>query len=147
VTALCRYFADRGECVAPFKAQNMSNNATVTAAGGEIGRAQYLQAPAARANPDVRMNPVLLKPGGDTITWLTVLGTYSPELTAVPWMDRRDHLWPIVRLALPGLLAEFDRDIIKGAGSPAEVNLRAGDIVNMSVARDCQADVYLVDDS
>jgi adenosylcobyric acid synthase len=146
VTALCRHFANRKISVAPFKAQNMSNNAAVTPDGLEMGRAQYLQAIAARAIPQARMNPVLLKPSADTYSQVIVLGSYSPEISAMPWMHRRDSLWPVVRESLQSLIADYDQVIIEGAGSPAEINLRAGDIVNMSVALECQADVYLVSD-
>jgi len=146
VAALCRHFANRGRRVAPFKAQNMSNNAAVTAAGLEMGRAQYLQALAARAVPDVQMNPVLLKPSSDTASQVIVLGKVDSAISALPWMDRKARLWPVVCDALHRLLAEYDQVIIEGAGSPAEVNLRRGDIVNMSVALECQAEVYLVAD-
>lgn len=146
VTALCRHFANQGLRVAPFKAQNMSNHAAVTPDGLEIGRAQYLQAIAARATPQARMNPVLLKPSADTYSQVIVLGRYDPEITALPWMERRDHLWPIVQEALHSLIRDYEQVIIEGAGSPAEINLRAGDIVNMAVALDCQAEVYLVSD-
>ncbi len=146
VTALCRHFANRGLSVAPFKAQNMSNNAAVTPDGLEMGRAQYLQAIAARTTPQARMNPVLLKPSTDTYSQVIVLGKYDADLTASPWMSRRDRLWPVVRQSLHSLIDDYDQVVIEGAGSPAEVNLRAGDIVNMAVALDCQADVYLVAD-
>lgn len=146
VTALCRYFANRGLQVAPFKAQNMSNNAAVTPDGGEIGRAQYLQALAARVTPDVRMNPVLLKPSADTYSQVIVLGRYDAEISALPWLARKPRLWPIVEHVLHDLLAEYDQLIIEGAGSPAEINLRQSDIVNMRVALACEADVYLVAD-
>ncbi len=146
VTAACRHFANQGLRVAPFKAQNMSNNAAVTSEGLEMGRAQYLQALAARAVPQARMNPVLLKPSADTYSQVIVLGRYDPRITAMPWMDRKRRLWPIVRDALRDLVAENDLVVIEGAGSPAEINLRDGDIVNMAVARECGADVYLVAD-
>ena len=145
-TALCRYFADHGMRVAPFKAQNMSTNAAVTPDGHEIGRAQYVQALAARVTPDVRMNPVLLKPKADTHSQVIVMGRYDPVTTALPWLERHDRLWPVVRSALHGLIEAFDQVVIEGAGSPAEINLRASDIVNMSIALECQADVYLVAD-
>jgi adenosylcobyric acid synthase len=145
-TALCRYFADQSFRVAPFKAQNMSTNAAVTPDGGEIGRAQYVQALAARTPPDVRMNPVLLKPKADTHSQAIVMGRYDPTTTALPWLERRSRLWPVVKDALHSLIAEFDQVVIEGAGSPAEVNLRATDIVNMSVALECGADVYLIAD-
>ncbi|HEX2912171.1 MAG TPA: cobyric acid synthase [Chloroflexia bacterium] len=146
VTALCRYFANQGLRVAPFKAQNMSNNAAVTSEGLEIGRAQYLQALAARCLPQARMNPVLLKPSAETYSQVIVLGRYDPAISALPWLDRKPYLWPVVRDALQSLLAEYDRVVIEGAGSPAEINLRTSDIVNMRVALECQADVYLVAD-
>jgi len=145
-TALCRYFADQGLRVAPFKAQNMSTNAAVTPDGHEIGRAQYVQALAARTTADVRMNPVLLKPKADTHSEVIVMGRYDPVATALPWLERRDRLWPIVRSCLHELIDGYDQVVIEGAGSPAEINLRATDIVNMSVALECQADVYLVAD-
>jgi adenosylcobyric acid synthase len=145
-TALCRHFADRGLRVAPFKAQNMSTNAAVTSDGFEIGRAQYVQALAARTAPDVRMNPVLLKPDAETHSKVIVLGRYDAAVTALPWLERREHLWPIVQSSLDGLIREFEQVVIEGAGSPAEINLRDSDIVNMSVALECQADVYLVAD-
>jgi len=143
---LCRLFANRGIRVAPFKAQNMSNNAAVTPDGLEIGRAQYLQAAAARVTPQARMNPVLLKPSADTYSQVILLGKYDPIISAMPWMERRARLWPIVRDSLHSLISDYDQVIIEGAGSPAEVNLRAGDIVNMAIALDCQADVYLIAD-
>ena len=146
VAALCRHFANRGVRVAPFKAQNMSNNAAVTPDGLEMGRAQYLQALAARAMPQARMNPLLLKPSADTYSQVIVMGRYSAEISALPWMGRKSRLWPVVCDALHGLLADYDQVVIEGAGSPAEINLRAGDIVNMSVALECNADVYLVAD-
>jgi len=90
VTALCRHFSNRDVRVAPFKAQNMSNNAAVTPDGLEIGRAQYLQAIAARTTPQVCMNPVLLKPSADTYSQVIVMGKFNPEITSIPWMDRRD---------------------------------------------------------
>ena len=145
-TALCRHFADRGLRVAPFKAQNMSTNAAVTADGSEIGRAQYVQALAARTPPEARMNPVLLKPKADTHSQVIVMGRYDATTTALPWLERRSRLRPVVQHALHSLIRDFDQVVIEGAGSPAEVNLRASDIVNMSVALECDADVYLVAD-
>ncbi len=146
VAALCRYFANRGIQVAPFKAQNMSNNAAVTPDGLEIGRAQYLQALAARIVPQTRLNPVLLKPSAETYSQVIVMGRYDPTISAIPWLARKPHLWPIVQEALQTLIAEYEQVIIEGAGSPAEINLRGSDIVNMRVAMECQAEVYLVAD-
>lgn len=144
--ALCRITARRGLRVAPFKAQNMSNNAAVTIAGGEIGRAQALQARAAGVQPDVRMNPLLLKPLADTRSDVVVLGRSEPGLAALPWHDRKARLWPVVTRALDALRAEFDVVIIEGAGSPAETNLRRSDIVNMAVAHHAGAAVLIVAD-
>src|SRR5260221_3931883 len=146
VTALCRHFAIRRFRVAPFKPQNMSNNAAVTPDGLEVGRAQYMQAIAARTTPQAIMNPVLLKPSADTYSQVIVLGKFDPEVTAMPWMERRSRLWPIVQASLGSLIESHEQVIIEGAGSPAEINLRAGDIVNMAVALGCGAEGYLVGD-
>ncbi len=144
-TALCRYYARQGLKVAPFKAQNMSNNARVVA-GGEIGSAQYFQALAARAAPEVRMNPLLLKPEADTHSQVVLLGQVSAELTAMPWRGRSLKVWPQIAAALDALRAENDVVVIEGAGSPAEINLHASDVVNMRVARHCTAACLLVTD-
>ena len=144
--ALCRLYARRGVRVAPFKAQNMSNNAGVTPAGLEMGRAQLTQALAARVTPDVRMNPVLIKPEGDTRSQVVVLGRRDDAVAALPWTERKTSLWPVVQRSLHSLLDEFELVIIEGAGSPAEVNLKAGDIVNMRVAQEAQARVLLTAD-
>ncbi|MGB5443965.1 MAG: cobyric acid synthase [Psychromonas sp.] len=146
VTAICRLLANRGVRVAPFKAQNMSNNAAITEDGLEMGRAQYLQALAAKVKPDVLMNPVLLKPSAETFSQVIVNGVVNNEVSLLPWMERKSLLWQEVQSALHTLQENYDQVIIEGAGSPAEINLRAGDIVNMSVALECQADVYLVSD-
>ena len=144
-TALCRWYARQGLKVAPFKAQNMSNNARVVA-GGEIGSAQYFQALAARALPDVRMNPLLLKPERDTHSQVVLLGQVSAELTALPWRGRSERVWPQIAQSLDALRAENDVIVIEGAGSPAEINLMASDIVNLRVARHAQARCLLVTD-
>ncbi|MEM7415745.1 MAG: cobyric acid synthase [Gemmatimonadota bacterium] len=144
--ALCRIAHRRGMRVAPFKAQNMSNNAAVTIDGGEIGRAQWLQAIAAGVEPDVTMNPVLLKPMADTRSEVVRLGRHDAEATALPWRSRRDVLWPTVTESLADLRHRFELVIAEGAGSPAETNLRSSDIVNMSVARWSDAAVLLVAD-
>jgi len=145
VTALCRKYARQGLKVAPFKAQNMSNNARVVS-GGEIGSAQYFQALAARAEPDVRMNPVLLKPERDTHSQVVLLGRVSEKLSRMPWRDRSDQVWPVIAQSLDELRAENDIVVIEGAGSPAEINLAASDIVNMRVARHADARCLLVTD-
>jgi len=147
VAALCRIFVRRGVRVLPFKAQNISNNAAVTRSGGEIGRAQALQAQAARVEPDVRMNPVLVKPLGNARSEVVVLGRGDPAVSALPWEARRDRLWPVVGQALTELRAAADLVIIEGAGSPAEINLRSSDFVNMAVARATGAPVLVVADT
>jgi adenosylcobyric acid synthase len=144
-TALCRYYARRGLKVSPFKAQNMSNNARVVA-GGEIGSAQYFQALAARAVPDVRMNPLLLKPERDTHSQVVLLGQVDPALTAMAWRARSHAVWPHIADALDALMAEHEVVVIEGAGSPAEINLSDCDIVNMRVATHAAAACLLVTD-
>ncbi|RZL93865.1 MAG: cobyric acid synthase [Variovorax sp.] len=144
-TALCRWYARQGLRVAPFKAQNMSNNARVVA-GGEIGSAQYFQALAARAVPDVRMNPLLLKPERDTHSQAILMGQVSNELTALPWRGRSERVWPQIAQAFDELRAENEVVVIEGAGSPAEINLMASDIVNLRVARHADARCLLVTD-
>ena len=144
--ALCRIYARRGVRVAPFKAQNMSNNAGVTPAGLEMGRAQLTQARAAFVTPDVRMNPVLIKPEGDTRSQVVVLGRRDDAVARLPWTERKTALWPVVQASLHSLLDEFELVILEGAGSPAEVNLKTGDIVNMRVAQEAQARVLLTAD-
>jgi adenosylcobyric acid synthase len=144
-TALCRAFRRRGLDVAPFKAQNMSNNARVVS-GGEIGVAQYLQALAAGVEPDVRMNPVLVKPEGDTRSQVVVLGQPDLELSRRPWRERRGALWPVAAEALRSLAADHDLLVLEGAGSPAEINLRDTDLANMRTAKLADARVLLVAD-
>ncbi|SDT69049.1 cobyric acid synthase [Jiangella sp. DSM 45060] len=143
-TALCRWYARQGLTVAPFKAQNMSNNARVVD-GGEIGVAQWLQARAAGVEPEVRMNPVLLKPESGT-SQVVRLGRVDADLSRRPWRDRSEALWPTVENALAELLDEYDVVVIEGAGSPAEINLAANDIVNMRVAERADAPVLLAVD-
>ncbi|MBS0467595.1 MAG: cobyric acid synthase [Proteobacteria bacterium] len=230
-TALCRYYSNQGLKVAPFKAQNMSNNARVVAGSGgqsvalylplpplgegrdggrvdsgatlektdrggphphpppegegakwcpapegrgrsvapsvlppgegrgeglsdadnfaalgEIGSAQYFQALAARATPDVRMNPLLLKPEADTHSQVVLLGQVSEVLSAMPWRGRSQQVWPQIAAALDALRAENDVVVIEGAGSPAEINLMDSDVVNLRVARHCGARCLLVTD-
>jgi adenosylcobyric acid synthase len=178
--ALCRWYARQGLRVAPFKAQNMSNNARVVAPvaplaslspaagagesllppgaaasgergpapdrGGEIGSAQYFQALAARAVPEVRMNPLLLKPERDTHSQVVLLGQVDEALTRMPWRGRSAHVWPVVAQSLDALRASHDLVVIEGAGSPAEINLMDSDIVNLRVAAYADAACLLVSD-
>ncbi len=149
-TALCRWYSNQGLKVAPFKAQNMSNNARVVEGPngtmGEIGSAQYFQALAARAVPEVRMNPLLLKPEADTRSQVVLMGQVNAELSSLPWRGRSERVWPQIAQALDALRAENDIVVIEGAGSPAEINLHASDIVNMRVARHANARCLLVSD-
>ena len=148
-TALCRLYARQGLKVAPFKAQNMSNNARVVASAnglGEIGSAQYFQALAARAEPDVRMNPLLLKPEADARSQVVLLGQVSQALSETPWHERSDKVWPQIAAALDELIEANDVVVIEGAGSPAEINLMDSDIVNLRVARHANARCLLVTD-
>src|ERR1700716_2371159 len=130
VAGLCRLFARQGLRVAPFKAQNMSNNAAVCASGGEIGRAQYAQALAAGIDATVDMNPILLKPQSDACQ-VIVRGRFDSTLDAQAYYSRtaRD-LWPVVAESLDSLRRAYDLVVAEGAGSPAEINLRARDLVN-----------------
>ena len=148
-TALCRWYARQGLKVAPFKAQNMSNNARVVASHngmGEIGSAQYFQALAANTEPDVRMNPLLLKPEADTRSQVVLLGEVNTALSETPWRERSEKVWPYIAASLDALMADNDVVVIEGAGSPAEINLMASDIVNLRVARHAQARCLLVTD-
>jgi adenosylcobyric acid synthase len=144
-TALVRLLARRGVRVAPFKGQNMSNNARVVA-GGEIGVAQYLQALAAGIEPDTRMNPVLVKPEGERRSQVVIDGRPDLALSELPWRERGPALWPPIERALRSLLDEYELVVIEGAGSPAEINLRSTDLANMRVAHAAGASVLLVAD-
>ena len=146
VAALCRLFARAGYRVAPFKAQNMSNNAAVTTDGGEVGRAQAMQAMAAGIPVTVDMNPILLKPQSDRTSQIVVLGKVRHRDDARGYYDRTAELWPVVTGALDRLRASHDLVIAEGAGSPAEINLERYDLVNMRVARYAEAPVVLVGD-
>ncbi|NVO07924.1 MAG: cobyric acid synthase, partial [Rhodoferax sp.] len=148
-TALCRYYQRQGLKVAPFKAQNMSNNARVVASDsgqGEIGSAQYFQSLAAKAVPDVRMNPLLLKPEHDTHSQVVLMGQVNEAFSRMAWRERSEHVWPVIAQALDALRGENDVVVIEGAGSPAEINLSSSDIVNMRVALHAQAACLLVTD-
>ena len=146
VTALCRIFARRGLRVAPFKAQNMSNNAAVCPDGSEIGRAQAVQAMAAGIEPRADMNPILLKPEADARSQVVLNGRAWRALPARDYYRYKSQLWSAVSGALDRLRGEYDLVIIEGAGSPVELNLKAGDLVNMAVARYATAPVVLVGD-
>jgi len=146
VAGLCRAFANRGLRVRPFKPQNMSNNAAVTADGGEIGRAQALQAMACRVDPQTDMNPVLLKPQADRTSQLIVHGRVRGTLGASNFRQARGALIDAVLESYSRLEAQSDLVLVEGAGSPAEINLRAGDIANMGFARAANVPVILIGD-
>ncbi|AZI36399.1 cobyric acid synthase [Caenibius tardaugens NBRC 16725] len=146
VAGLCRVLANRGISVLPFKPQNMSNNAAVTADGGEIGRAQALQALAARAELHTDMNPVLLKPQADRTSQLIVHGKVRGTLGSGNFREARRGLLPEVMESYRRLAARCDLVLVEGAGSPAEINLRAGDIANMGFAHEAGVPVVLVGD-
>jgi len=146
VTALCRIFARRGLKVAPFKAQNMSNNAAVCPDGSEIGRAQALQAHAAGTPLSSDLNPILIKPEADTRSQIVLDGRPFKSLSVYDYYTYKQILWDHATAALDRLRAQNDLVIIEGAGSPAELNLKEGDIVNMAIARYANAPVLLVGD-
>jgi adenosylcobyric acid synthase len=146
VTALCRILKQDGFKVAPFKAQNMSLNSYVTPDGGEIGRAQAVQAEAAGVDPSVDMNPILLKPEADSRSQVVMLGRPRMTTPAVEYYQLKAQLWPVVTGALRRLRSHYDVVVIEGAGSPAEINLMDGDIVNMRLARHGRCPVVLVGD-
>jgi adenosylcobyric acid synthase len=145
--ALCRIFADQGVSVAPFKSQNMSLNSSATVEGLEIGRAQALQAEAARIPASVHMNPILLKPAGNMTSQVVVRGKIWGRLSASDYHQRRvEELLPIVRESYDILAAKHEVIILEGAGSPAEINLKQHDIVNMRMAEIADAACLLVGD-
>ncbi len=147
VTAgICRWLARQGVRVAPFKAQNMSNNSMVTADGAEIGRAQVMQAAAARVEPEAAMNPVLLKPGGEDASQVVVLGRPVADVTALSYRPMKAALLEQALACLADLRSRFDVVVCEGAGSPTEINLRADDIANMGLATAAQLPVVVVGD-
>lgn len=144
--AYCRILRQDGYSVAPFKAQNMSLNSGVTAAGDEMSRAQIVQAQAARVDPDARMNPVLLKPHSDTGSQVVVLGRATGHMGALEYIGKKTALWDTVTGAYDSLAAGYDVMVLEGAGSPGEINLKSHDIVNMRMAEHARASVLLVGD-
>ena len=146
VAALCRHYARLGVCVAPFKAQNMSNNAAVCPDGSEIGRAQAVQAAAAGLKPHVDMNPILIKPESNARSQVIVNGRPWQTLEARTYYQHHDDLWKQITTSLEHLQEKYELVIIEGAGSPVELNLKQGDMVNMAVASHVQAPVLLVGD-
>ena len=146
VAGLCRLLANRGLSVRPFKPQNMSNNAAVTEDGGEIGRAQALQARAARVAPSVHMNPVLLKPQSEVGAQIVVQGRVFGNARAREYQSRKAELMPFVLDSFAKIRAQCDVVLVEGAGSASEVNLRANDIANMGFARAADVPVVLIGD-
>ena len=146
VAGLSRAYANRGLKVRPFKPQNMSNNAAVTVDGGEIGRAQALQARAARVPPSVHMNPVLLKPQSEIGAQIVVQGKVFGSAKAAAYQEMKKDLLPYVLDSYARLRGEADIVLIEGAGSASEINLRANDIANMGFARAAHAPVVLIGD-
>ena len=144
--ALCRIFAQDGYKTAPFKSQNMALNSFVTRDGLEMGRAQVVQAQAAGVEPDVRMNPILLKPSSDVGSQVIVNGEVRGDMPAKEYFRRKKSLIPDILRAYDSLADEFDIIVIEGAGSPAEINLKADDIVNMGLAKLVNAPVLLAGD-
>jgi adenosylcobyric acid synthase len=143
---LCRWLKRRGVSVAPFKAQNMALNSVVARGGFEIGRAQAMQAAAAGVEAEVAMNPILIKPSGDRHSQVIVMGRPYADVGARTYQGLKDELRPIVADALADLRARFDVVVCEGAGSPAEINLRAADLTNMGLARAADLPVLLVGD-
>jgi cobyric acid synthase CobQ len=144
--AMCRILLQDGFRVAPFKAQNMSLNSFVTREGGEMGRAQIVQAQACRIDPDVRMNPILLKPNDDTGSQVILLGKPVSNMNVSQYIQYKPAAFEEVKRAFESLASEFDVIVLEGAGSPAEVNLKDHDIVNMKMAKYAEAPVLLVGD-
>ena len=146
VCALCRIFQQGGMRVTPFKAQNMSNNSYVTVGGGEMGRAQVAQAEAAGLHPAVEMNPILLKPTGNNGSQIITMGKPIGHMTANEYYENKDKMLDIAKDAYSALSEQYDIIVIEGAGSPAEVNIKDDDIVNMKIAEIADAPVILVTD-
>ena len=146
VAGICRWLVRRGVSVAPFKAQNMSNNSVVTPDGGEIGRAQAMQAHACGITPGVDLNPVLLKPGSDRTSQVVVRGWADGQVSALSYRTRTAALAEVVAQTLSDLRSRYDVVVCEGAGSPAEINLRATDLANMGLAQRADLPVIVVGD-
>ena len=144
--ALCRIFRQDGLRAAPFKSQNMALNSFITREGLEMGRAQVMQAEAAGIEPSVRMNPILLKPTSDMGSQVIVNGEIRGVMRAADYFRYKKELIPDILRAYESLAAEYDVIVLEGAGSPAEINLKDGDIVNMGMARMAHAPVLLAGD-
>ena len=143
---LCRIFRQDGYHVAPFKSQNMALNSFITKDGGEMGRAQVVQAEACGIEPDVRMNPILLKPTTDVGSQVIVNGQVRGNMRAMEYYAKKREFLPDVMRAYESLAAENDVIVIEGAGSPAEINLKQDDFVNMGLAKLVDAPVLLIGD-
>src|ERR671915_1310636 len=146
VAGICRWLVREGVEVAPFKAQNMALNSFVTGEGAEIGRAQAMQAAAAKVEPEAAMNPVLLKPSAERTTQVVVRGKPWATASARSYQGMKSELLPVVLESLEDLRRRFEVVICEGAGSPAEINLRASDIANMGLARAANLPVVVVGD-
>lgn len=146
VAALCRIFKQDGYKVVPFKSQNMSSNSFITKDGLEISIAQAIQAEAARIEPDARMNPILLKPTGDKGAQIVLKGKVFKHMSASQYYNYKKEMIPHIEKAYNSLAEEYDIVVIEGAGSPAEINLRDNDIVNMGMAKLVDAPVIIVGD-
>ncbi len=144
--AMCRILLQDGYRIAPFKSQNMSLNSFVTRQGGEMGRAQVLQAQACRIDPDVRMNPILLKPGNDTGCQVIILGHPMGNMNVLEYIEYKPKAFDEAKKAFDSLAREYDVIVMEGAGSPAEINLKHHDIVNMKMADHAGAPVLLIGD-
>ncbi len=146
VAAVCRILNNQGRSVAPFKSQNMSLNSFITEDGKEMGRAQVVQAEASRVKPMVEMNPILLKPTSDVGSQVILNGEVFKNMEAMKYFSAKDYLIPHIKTAFSTLESKFETIIIEGAGSPAEINLRSRDIVNMGLAEIIDTDVILIGD-
>ena len=144
VAGLCRIFSRDGYRAAPFKSQNMALNSFITEDGLEMGRAQVMQAEAAGVKPVVEMNPILLKPTSDKGSQVIVKGEVLADMSAKEYFARKTELIPVIKEAFAKLEENYDIIVIEGAGSPAEINLKQNDIVNMGIAKMFNANVLLV---